>query len=72
MAEARVYKFWDSFDSASVSVFLIRVADSVVELKICGKYEDKNGVVARERCMTVCLSIDDLKHIKQLIEQVIK
>jgi len=64
-------KFWDRLNSAYISVFVTkRYDDDILELKVCGEYEDRNGIVVHERCMTIHPSIDDLEQLKQLLEKV--
>jgi len=70
MVEAKVYRFWDSFNNASVSVIVSKITVDRVELKICGEFEDRNGIVVHERCMTIHPSVDDLEQLKQLLEKV--
>ena len=64
-------KFWDFQNSAFISVFITKRHD-VFELKICGEYEDKNGITVHERCMTTYLITDNIKELLELLKKVIK
>ena len=72
MDDSLSIKFWDPLNSAYISVFITkRYNYDILELKICGEYEDRDGVPVHERCMTIYPGKDDVKELIELLQKVI-